>query len=312
MSIIEKALNKARDESKSLNSAVNLPNIPEDLSAKLEDALLRQPQASNYSTLGENKTQSKKAVIDWKKLAELGFVTPDNINGQTIDEYRTIKRPLLDNAFGANKAGIPRANLILITSSVPGEGKTFTAINLALSIVNELDKKVLLIDADVARPSIARVLGIDTTIGLIDYLDGDEIEFSDIELATSLSGLNLVTAGKQHRHSTELLSSNKMAALLEQLSVNSPDRLVIFDSPPLLAATQAVVLAKLVGQVVLVIEAEKTSQSLLMESIEKLASCDVVLSVLNKVNRTPLEGYYGYGYGYGYSYDHNHENYTPL
>ncbi len=312
MSIIEKALNKARDESKSLNSVVNLPNIPEDLSAKLEDALLRQPQAPNYSMLGENKMPSKKAVIDWQKLADLGFVTPDNINGQTIDEYRTIKRPLIDNALGVNKEGISRANLILITSSVPGEGKTFTAINLALSIVNELDKKVLLIDADVARPSIARVLGIDTAIGLIDYLDGDEIEFSDIELATSLSGLNLVTAGKQHRHSTELLSSKKMAALLEELSVNSPDRLVIFDSPPLLAATQGVVLAKLVGQVVLVIEAEKTSQSLVLESIDKLASCEVVLSVLNKVHRTSLEGYYGYGYGYGYSYDHNHQNYKPL
>ena len=120
------------------------------------------------------------ADIDWTRLTEMGFVAPGDSNTLTVEEYRNIKRPLVSNAFGKGSEGITRANLILITSSLPGEGKTFTAINLALSIANERDKQVLLIDADVARPSVSRVLGIKSAPGLIDYLDRDDIIFSDI------------------------------------------------------------------------------------------------------------------------------------
>jgi protein-tyrosine kinase len=235
------------------------------------------------------------AEIDWEKLAESGFVTPGDSNTQTIEEYRNIKRPLVSNAFGESSVGIDRANLILITSSVPGEGKTFTAINLALSIANERDKKVLLIDADVARPSISKTLGIQSSPGLIEYLEGQDVEFSDIVLKTNMPGLRIIPAGKQHKHSTELLSSNRMVVLAQQLSNRYPDRIVIFDSPPLLAATQGQVLAGLVGQVVLVIEAETTPQSMVMESVNKLTSCDVVLTVLNKSKSSSDASYYGYG-----------------
>jgi len=168
-----------------------------------------------------------------------------------------------------------------------------------LSIANERDKKVLLIDADVARPSIAKVLGIKSSPGLIDYLEGADVTFSDMAIRTTIPGLRVIPAGKLHKHSTELLSSNKMALFVEELSSRYPDRIVIFDSPPLLAATQGEILAKLVGQVVLVIEAEKTMQSVVMESVDKLASCDVVLAVFNKSKTNTDTGYYGYGYGYG-------------
>lgn len=305
MSIIEKALNKAKDEGQQLinptdfsiqttqnsnqNSAPNQPNVSVNL-------------ANNGGTLegAVNSANKNFLSIDWARLADLGFVTPGDINTQTIEEYRNIKRPLVDNAFGSASVGITRSNLILITSSVPGEGKTFTAINLALSIANERDKKVLLIDADVARPSVSKTLGINVPTGLIDYLESDEITYSDIEYKTNMPGLSLILSGKQHKHSTELLSSNKMAAMAEELSNKYPDRIVIFDSPPLLAATQGDVLSKLVGQVVLVVEAERTLQSMVMASVDKLAACDVVLAVFNKSKRSLVDAYYGYGYGYGY------------
>lgn len=244
----------------------------------------------------ENGSVSEEiAEINWMHLGELGFVTPDDSGTQTIEEYRSIKRPLVSNAFGEASVGIDRSNLILITSSVPGEGKTFTAINLALSIATERDKKVLLIDADLARPSISKTLGIKSSPGLVEYLEGQHVEFSDIVLRTNMPGLRVIPAGKQHQYSTELLSSNRMILLAQELSHRYPDRIVIFDSPPLLAATQAEVLASLVGQVVLVIEAETTSQSMVMESVNKLSSCDVVLAVLNKANITSDASYYGYG-----------------
>jgi len=300
MSIIERALNKAKDERQKSGSSTDSSNeIQHNLSGQ-DDYSLNGPRPivnltgiiDKESLLDTRKIEN----IDWEKLAELGFVTPaSNTNSQAEEEYRNIKRPLINNAFGVGSVGINRSNLILVTSSVPGEGKTFTAINLALSIANERDKKVLLIDADVARPSVSKTLGIKSSPGLIEYLEGQTVEFSDIVLKTNMPGLGVIPAGKQHKHSTELLTSNKMILLAQELSNRYPDRIVIFDSPPLLAATQGEVLAGLVGQVILVVEAEKTPQSMIMASVNKLVFCDVVLVLLNKTQANVDANHYGYG-----------------
>ena len=243
----------------------------------------------------------RSANIDWKQLATLGYLSNDKAHSSLAEEYRIIKRPLLYNAFGIAAQGIARSNLILVTSSIPEEGKTFTAINLAMSIANERDKNVLLIDADVAKPSIAKTLGITASPGLIEYLEDDSLGFSDISLTTDISGLQIIPAGKRHSFSTELLSSDRMAQFVDELSLRYADRIVIFDSPPLLAATQAEVLATLVGQVVLVVGAETTMQSTVEESIKKLADRDVVLALLNKAQHGLTMDYYGYGqYGAGH------------
>lgn len=304
MSIIEKALNKARNEKKKTTDPTDYLN---EMGKSADELTIPTPAKETKthieSTTNDNRlnTTLKKQIadIDWVHLNELGFITPGATNTVAVEEYRNIKRPLVNNAFGKGSEGITRSNLILITSSLPGEGKTFTAINLALSIANERDKQVLLIDGDVARPSVSKVLGIQTEPGLIDYLESDDVAFSDIQINTTMPGLRIIPAGKQHKYSTELLSSNKMAAFVDELSSRYPDRIVIFDSPPLLAATQGEILARLVGQVVLVVEAEKTMQSVVMESVDKLANCDVVLALFNKSKRNIDGDYYGYGYGYG-------------
>jgi len=168
-----------------------------------------------------------------------------------------------------------------------------------LSIANERDKNVLLIDADVAKPTLAKRLGITDSPGLIEYLESDDVDFSDICLKTDLSSLQVIPAGKRHAFSTELLSSDKMAKFVDELSQRYPDRIVIFDSPPLLAATQAEVLASLVGQVVFVISAETTMQSTVQDAIKKLESVDVVLALLNKSKHELNLDHYGYGqYGH--------------
>ena len=300
MSIIERALNKANDERQMSDSSVSFVNEIEPISGKQDIYSLNASMstANLLSVTEKEKTVDTRKIenIDWDKLAELGFVTPaSNSNSKAEEEYRNIKRPLINNAFGVGRMGINRSNLILVTSSVPGEGKTFTAINLALSIANERDKKVLLIDADVARPSVSKTLGIKSSPGLIEYLEGQHVEFSDIVLKTNMPGLSVIPAGKQHKHSTELLTSNKMILLAQELSNRYPDRVVIFDSPPLLAATQGEVLAGLVGQVILVVEAEKTPQSMIMASVNKLVFCDVVLVLLNKTQANVDANHYGYG-----------------
>lgn len=303
MSIIEKTVDKAGGAGQEFKDSVDFSS-----EAHVDAGNMQPPMPSLSVTEGplfkknDNVRGSgqERVEIDWVRLTEMGFVTPGDVNTRTIEEYRNIKRPLVYNAFGAGSVGIAKSNLILVTSSVPGEGKTFTAINLALSIANERDKKVLLIDADVARPSISKTLGIHSPsrLGLIDYLENENVAYSDVELLTNMQGLRIIPAGKLHKHSTELLSSDKMVLFAEELSNRYPDRIVIFDSPPLLAATQGEVLAKLVGQVILVVEAEKTLQSMVMESVSKLSVCDVVLLVFNKTLISLSDGYY-YGYGYG-------------
>jgi len=258
--------------------------------------------------LARSVPATKSSVtIDWEKLADEGYLSNMQGNSSLAEQYRMIKRPLLTNAFSKASEGIEKSNLILVTSSIPAEGKTFSAINLAISIANERDKEVLLIDADVAKPTLAKRLGITESPGLIEYLEDDSLEFSDISLSTDIANLQIIPAGKRHTFSTELLSSNRMLDFVEQLSERYSDRVVIFDSPPLLAATEAEVLAALVGQVVLVVSAETTMQNTVKEAMKKLEDCDVVLGLLNKVQHEHRMSYYGYG-GYGYGqYGQQHE-----
>ncbi|PPD35086.1 MAG: protein tyrosine kinase [Methylomonas sp.] len=292
MSIIENALKKANKQNsveKSDELSVLSAQPKNTLEIQKED---KQPTSDDLKIAKENYVS-----IDWTSLAKEGFLDQNDTKSQLAEEFRVIKRPLVNNMQGGDVNGIKRSNLILICSSLPGEGKTFVSINLALSIANELDKSVLLIDADVEKPSISKQLGIKQYPGLIEYLENDQITFSDILLKTDLPNLNVIPAGKRHKYSTELLSSQRMYLFAEEVSRRYKDRIVVFDSPPLLVATQAQILAELVGQVVLVIAAEETPQTVVNESIAKLTKCDVVMTLLNKTKKD--FDLYGYNYGYG-------------
>lgn len=302
MSMLEKALEKADEKKISIknDTFVDVIENSEDIRVdELSTEAAIQPEKIKADVLLEPiiKNESQDIIrFNWDYLKEHGFIQLDDLHSQISEEYRNIKRPLVTNAVGSRKSEIENSNLILVTSSVPNEGKTFTAINLAFSIATELDKEVLLIDADVAKPSFEKVLGIKSDIGLIDFLETDDLTLSDIILQTEIPGLRIITAGKSHKLSTELLASNKMIALSKELSERYADRIVIFDTPPLLATTQAEVLASQMGQIVLVVGAESTSKGLINESAKKLQRCPgVVLSILNKASAAG-SGSYGYGH----------------
>jgi protein-tyrosine kinase len=297
VSIIEKALDKALERDRSLVSPTTGL-----ASGEITAKVVHDERIESSDTPPEPKLTSRIHAINWAALKTKGMLVPEMATTQMAEEYRVIKRPLLMNAFPEEDNGIERANLILVTSSVPGEGKTFTAMNLALSIAMEREKTVLLIDADVAKPSMVGLLGLYAEAGLTDLLKDSSVQFSDIVFkAEDIPNLSLMPAGKPDRHSTELLASDAMKRLANELSARYPDRVVIFDSPPLLAATQGAVLATLVGQVVLVVEADTTPQYIVQESLSKLESCEVVGCVLNKTKKGFFD-YYGYFYGYGYGY----------
>ena len=300
MSIIENALKKANQQG--LIDNKNNDEAQVKLFSEISSGYVKSRETDGFEAQSFNQNPDNQVAINWRALAEDGYLDQNNANSQLAEEFRVIKRPLVNNIQGAEVNGLSRPNLILICSSLPAEGKTFVSINLALSIANELDKSVLLIDADVEKPSVSKKLGIKQSPGLIEYLENEQVTFSDILLKTDLPNLSVIPAGKRHKFSTELLSSQRMCLFAEEVSRRYKDRIVIFDSPPLLVATQAQVLAELVGQVVLVIAAEETPQNIVNESVAKLANCDVVMTLLNKTKKE-LD-LYGYGYGYG-TYGHS-------
>ncbi len=235
--------------------------------------------------------QVTSCVINLARMNQLGMVTQDGGRTNVAEDFRVIKRPLLRNARGA---AIKHGNLIVVTSALPGEGKTYCAVNLAMSIAMEMDITVLLVDADVARPSVLKVLGLGPAAGLMDILLDPQLELADVILKTNVPTLSILPAGRNNKHATELLASRSMSELLAEIANRYADRIVIFDSPPLLLTTEANVLAAQMGQVVLVVEAETTTQHAVKEALRRIEGCAHVNLICNKTQGFPGSDYYGY------------------
>jgi protein-tyrosine kinase len=257
----------------------------------------RREPAQPASVRPAHVSQRPRLELNLAQLAAAGFVTPDLPRSRTADEYRIIKRPLVANASNP-PVPVKNGNLVMVTSSVPAEGKTFTAINLAMSIAMEMDRTVLLVDADVARPSLPRTLGVAQTPGLLDVLE-NKATLSDTIYRTNVERLTFLSAGTPHARAAELLARDAMTALLEELRTRYSDRIIIFDSPPLLVTTEARALAAHMGQIVFIVHAETTLQNHVTQALATIETCPVKLMVLNGA-KTSEQGAYGYGYGYGY------------
>jgi len=238
-------------------------------------------------------------------LRASGVVTSYTDRSHIAEEFRLIKRPLLLKAFAPPPDNIENGNLIMVTSSKAGEGKTFCAVSLAMSIAQERDLTVLLIDADVAKPDIPRRLGIETERGLVDLIadDNDSLDLSDVLVRTDLENLTILPAGRQHHLATELLASEKMDKFVTEIAARYPDRVIIFDSPPVLMSSVPGVLALHVGQVLFVVEADRTVQPSVDTALGLISSCKDISLLLNKTpqrgNNDRFGAYYGYGYGAG-------------
>lgn len=259
------------------------------------------PAASSTPAVAPPPLVSKTVHIDLAALDATVLVAPNAPRSATTDQFRVIKRPLLDNATGKGAALVERGNLIMVTSALPGEGKSFMAINLAMSMAMELNHTVMLVDADVARPSVMQRLGLPPAPGLLDLLCDPSVSLSDVLLRTNIDNLTLLPTGLPHPRATELLASDAMAALLEDMGSRYSDRILVFDSPPLLLTTEARVLASHMGQVVVVVQAEKTLQSEVKHALATISDCPVRLLVLNQARSRGM-GAYGYSYGYGYGH----------
>jgi protein-tyrosine kinase len=303
MSTIEKALDKlvaASNTTPTVEPSIENTIATEETSSSPANSTtpLSEPILKD-SSLRENADYAVRnyVEIDLQNLSNRNFVSIATERRLIYEEYRVIKRKLINNAFGGLSSTLKHPNLILVSSSRPGEGKTFTSVNLALSIALEQDKTVLLVDADVLRPNVSRTLDISTPLGLTDYLSSNDVDVSDIIYSTNVERLKLITAGKPHHLSTELLASDKMIELVNEFASRYPDRIVIFDAPPLLGVNETAVLAGMCGQAVVVLEENKTKLNELDKALNLLPKELAVGFVINKAYYSRDKGY-GYGYGY--------------
>jgi protein-tyrosine kinase len=238
--------------------------------------------------------------VDREELREAGFILPDAPVSAIAEEFRIVKRQLLLAAQGSGgAAAIDRGRMILVASAQPDEGKTFCAVNLALSMATEKDVEVLLVDGDFAKPEILSILGLEGGPGFIDALEDASIDVETLVIRTDVPNLSVLPAGRPTNEATELVASERTRTLLEALVSRNPARIVIFDSPPALAASQASVLALHVGQVLMVVRADRTSEPELREAIGLLSGCGSIQLLLNGVAFAPRGKRFGSYYGFG-------------
>lgn len=269
---------------------------PASAPAPVSAATLPTVRSAQVEMLPTAGRRSREVRLDLERLEREGYLVPSQARSQLAEQMRIIKRPLLANARGESAQTLSRPNLIQVVSAMPGEGKTFFAVNLAMSIAMEVDLSVLLVDADVLRPSVLARCGVEPSRGLMDVLKTPSLDLADVMLRTNVPKLTLLPAGTANSQSTELLASTAMERLLDELASRFPDRIIVFDAPPLIPTTESRVLASRVGQVVMVVEAGKTTHAQVTQAYAAVEQCPVVLSVLNRAS-----GNSGEAYGYYYA-----------
>jgi exopolysaccharide/PEP-CTERM locus tyrosine autokinase len=247
------------------------------------------PQPNGYTSPAAEPRFGRIAIED---LREGGFIVPDSGATPIAEEFRIVKRQLLRGMDDS-----PKGRTILICSARPDEGKTFCAVNLALSLAAEKDVEVVLVDADVAKPEILSTLGLEGGPGLIDAIADPSVDVEGCIIRTDIEGLSVLPAGRQTNEATELLASARTTQVLERLRGRDPRRIILFDSSPALAASTGSVLAMHAGQLLFVVRAEKTGETELREALELLSACPKPRLLLNGVEFGGASRRFGQYYG---------------
>lgn len=286
MSLVERALKKLQESGRQAQApgahapAGSVPPVGATVPAQAAP-VVRRPT-----------NQHAPISVDRTALRAAGLIAPEHQERQLADQYRQIKRPLIANASGRSSKKVHNGQLIMTASALPNEGKTFTSINLALSLALEKDINVLLVDADVSKRHISRIFGLEDEAGLLDALKDDQVDLESLVIPTDIGGLSILPAGKRTDIATELLSSVHMENTVTRLGSHDPNRIVLLDSPPLLMTSESRALAAVVGQVILVVRAGHTPQQAVLDAVSHIPADKAVGFVLNQSHLHSSEGYY--------------------
>ena len=290
MSVIENTLKRLQGQRPASDAAT--------AAAKGYGTVIAAGAARRREAPAEGAAPQQGLAIDQNALRAAGMLPPVHQEHEIAQQYRRIKRPLINNALGRGVAQLASGNLIMITSAVPGEGKTFMSLNLALSMSLEEDVTVLLVDGDVVNPRLTQILGLESRLGLLDLVKDPTLSAESAIVPTDLAGVSFLPSGRQESNATELVASARMHQVVSKLGTENPARLVLFDSAPLLVTTESQALAHFAGQVVMVVHADQTPQHVVLDALETLAEDKPVFLVLNQTTRHSHAGY-SYEYGSG-------------
>lgn len=297
MSLVEKALKKLQSATPAApdsGTAVRRPgldSLPELGKAAASFAAHSQP----LPVAAPGHRTDKVVSLNPQALRAAGLLPPEQERRRLEAEYRQIKRPLIAAARGRGRPALPNGRAIMIASALPGEGKTFTSVNLALSMALEKDTTVLLVDGDLAKSHVSRAFGIREEPGLMDLLTDETRDAASVILPTTIRGLSLMPAGRDCVTATELLASARMERVVAELLERDPSRIVLFDSPPLLLTTESRALTIVAGQVVVVVRAEETAHKAVLDSLSHVGPDKPLGLILNQCETRRSEPYYGYG-----------------
>ncbi len=261
--------------------------------APAKEASVRQAREAEVPAV---QFKGARQEVSRAYLRDQGLIDPDGGASTLLEEFRIIKRQVLASAKAEGSAISRR---VLVCSPLPNEGKTFCAINLALAMAGERDLEVLLVDADFGKPSVMGKLGLEASKGFMDVLADPRAHVEDFVVGTDIPGLWVLPAGERTGRDSEYLSSERTWEVLNRLTRGSRNRIVIFDSPPALAATPAAELAKHAGQALLVARADMTGRVALEDAIDLLSACPDIKLLLNDATFSPSGRKFGSYYGYG-------------
>jgi exopolysaccharide/PEP-CTERM locus tyrosine autokinase len=281
VSLVEQAIARLKNQASAAKSAS-------------PDAASKSVAPPIVDHLSDPAKSAKRMTLDANALRARGYLPEEGQDRQFAEQYRRIKRPLIDKAFsGTATVGDPR--VIMITSALPGDGKTFTSLNLAMSMAIERDITVLMVDCDVAKRHVSDIVGIREEAGLLDALVDESVDIESLVEPTNLRGLSILPAGKRVEAPAELLSSNRMRQIIASLCSRVPRRIVLLDSPPLLITNEGRALVKIAGQIVLVVRAGHTPRQAVQDAIGLFDAQQAGGLILNQVPVSKRDGYYGYG-----------------
>lgn len=298
MSIVERAIKKLQESH---------PRTETDRSATTTDEPMTvtanvrpQVQPAHADALSSPDHSARKVTpFDLDRLRLHRLMPPVEQERELAAQYRQIKRSLVARGLGRGQARVPRGNALILVSALPGEGKSFTALNLALSMALEQDVQVLLVDADVARPRLTQEFGLESEAGLLDAVRDGRVDVESLVVGTDVPSLSLLPAGTLGGTATELLASPRMDAMVESLCSRHANRIIVFDAPPVLPTTEARVLAQAMGQVVVVVRAGFTPQEAVFATLRLIGDRDHVSLVLTQAQAESAGSYYYSNYGYG-------------
>jgi exopolysaccharide/PEP-CTERM locus tyrosine autokinase len=295
MSIVEKVLGRLNAKA-AQDAAAPQTNAPSPFAGRVASVDATGRSSLRRASIGKPE---RTVSIDYDRLRRIGLLPPEHQLRELAHQYRTLKRPLIRRAF-ESQARNPSPSAaalrsIMVTSALPGDGKTFTSLNLAFSLSLERDYSVLLVDGDVAKPRLSNTFGLGKEPGLLDLLEDPNLDVESAVVPTTVHGLSLLPVGRRSETATELLASARMRQVVEKLEELDSHLIVIVDSPPVLLTSEARVLASLFAQVVMVVRASETPQHAVMEAVRIIGEGPRIGLVLNQASNQGGDpyGYYG-------------------